>query len=172
MKADFHGAELYGSRVGKVVYIALKPIVEAMGLEWSAQYRRVRRDPHLKEAIAVMAIPSGGGIQETVGLDLEKIPGWLFRLSSLRIKNEIIRSRIEIFQRECYEVLAKRFLRKGLENDRFTHRLEMRSIHMVNAAIKIGGPRAGLQVWRVRGLPDVPAMDDLSRQGDLFDRIT
>lgn len=169
MKVQFHGAELYGARVGKIVYIALKPIVEAMGLEWSGQFRRVRRDPHLKEAIAIMAIPSRRGIQETIGLDLEQVPSWLFRLSSLRIKNDVIRAKIEVFQRECYEALAKHFLRSGREEDRYSHRYEMRSIHLVNAALRIGGPRAGLQVWRARGLPEVPALGDIDRQGDLFD---
>lgn len=170
MKVEFHGAELYGSRVGKVVYVALKPIVDAMGLDWTAQRRRVQRDPHLQQGMAVMAIPSGGGIQETVGLQLDLLPGWLFRISSLRIKNDAIRAKIELFQRECYAVLARHFLRSGQhDDDRYTHRQEMRSIHMVNAALRIGGPRAGLQVWRARGLPEVPALGDADRQGDLFD---
>lgn len=169
MKADFHGAELYGSRIGNIVYVALKPIVEAMGLDWTAQRRRVQRDPQLQKGMAIMAIPSGGGMQETVGLDLDLLPGWLFRISSLRIKNDAIRAKIEIFQRECYAVLAKHFLRNSRDDDRYTHRQEMRSIHMVNAALRIGGPRAGLQVWRARGLPEVPALGDADRQGDLFD---
>jgi hypothetical protein len=169
MKADFYGAELYGSRIGDVVYVALKPIVEAMGLTWQGQLERVKRDPILKEGISVTLIPSARGLQKTAGLRIDLIPGWLFRISSQRIRSDAIRKRVEIFQRECYAVLTKHFLRIGRDDDRYTHRQEMRSIHMVNAALRIGGPRAGLQVWRARGLPEVPALGDADRQGDLFD---
>ncbi len=169
MEAEFYGAKLYGSRVGNAVYVALKPIVEAMGVAWHGQLERVKRDPILSEGIRVTRIPSTKGLQEAVSLRLDLLPGWLFRLSSLRIKDQNIRSRIELFQRECYAVLAKHFLRKQAF-DFAVHREEMRSIHLVNAAYRIGGRRAALQIWRDRGLPDVPALDDLSRQGDLFDR--
>ena len=33
------------------IYVALRPIVEALGLDWSAQYRRVQRDPVLSESV-------------------------------------------------------------------------------------------------------------------------
>lgn len=170
MKADFHGAVLYGARIGDVVYVAMKPVVEAMGLAWHGQFERAKRDPILREGIRVTRIPSKrGGSQQGVVLRLDLVHGWLFTISSARIRDEVIQARVQLFQRECYAVLAKRFLRKGREDDRYTHRQEMRSIHLVNAAIKIGGPRAGLQVWRARGLPVVPALNDANRQGDLFD---
>ncbi|MEI6419547.1 MAG: phage antirepressor N-terminal domain-containing protein [Sphingomonadales bacterium] len=44
-----------------VVRVALRPIVEAMGLDWSAQTRRLRRDQVLSEGVAIMATPSGYG---------------------------------------------------------------------------------------------------------------
>src|SRR5699024_10856984 len=94
MTANFHGAVLYGVRIGDVVFVALKPIVEAMGLEWSAQYRRVQRDPVLKEGIAIMATPSVRGHQDGVGLRLDLVHGWLFTISALRIKSREIRDKV------------------------------------------------------------------------------
>ena len=53
------------------VYIPIRPICNQLGLDWSAQYRRVNRDPVLSDAVqgvAIMATPSadgrGGGLQE------------------------------------------------------------------------------------------------------------
>jgi hypothetical protein len=60
------------------VHVALKPIVEGMGLDWKSQYRRVSDDPILSKGMVTMTIPSGGGPQETVCLPLSMIPGWIF----------------------------------------------------------------------------------------------
>ena len=42
---NFRGDELYGFKQDDGTYLALKPMVEAMGLDWSAQLKRVKRDP-------------------------------------------------------------------------------------------------------------------------------
>jgi hypothetical protein len=169
MTANFHGTVLYGTHMGNAVFVALKPIVEAMGLEWSAQFRRVQRDPVLKEGIAIMAIPSGRGQQESVGLRLDLLHGWLFTISALRIKSAEIRARVILFQRECYEVLAEHFLGQKITN-RQSASYERRSIDMVREARILFGYRAGAQTWRERGLPIVPGMAETFRQLELFDR--
>ncbi len=72
---NFRGAELYGFQSGTLVFVALKPIVEAMGLNWSGQEQRVKRDPILSEGICVMHIPFGrGGGQNTICLRLDLGP--------------------------------------------------------------------------------------------------
>jgi hypothetical protein len=79
MSVNFHGTELYGFDLSGVIYIALKPIVLAMGLDWSAQYRRAQRDPIIKEGIAMMAIPFGrDGLQDQVCLRIDLVHGLAF----------------------------------------------------------------------------------------------
>ena len=56
---NFRGDTLYGFERDDGVFVALKPVVEAMGMDWSAQFRRVKRDPILSEGIAIMATPFG-----------------------------------------------------------------------------------------------------------------
>src|SRR3712207_7429453 len=54
------------------VFVALKPIVENMQLDWSGQLQRVKRTPLLAEGMVVMPTPFGrGGDQEAVCLKLE-----------------------------------------------------------------------------------------------------
>jgi hypothetical protein len=97
------------------IYIPLRPICDYLGLDWSAQYRRINRDPVLMEAlqgVAVMATPSpdgrGGGLQNTLCLPLKFLPGWLFGVSASRVKEDL-RQKIIRYQRECYDVLWEAF---------------------------------------------------------------
>ncbi|WP_341669039.1 phage antirepressor N-terminal domain-containing protein [Alcaligenes sp. SDU_A2] len=102
---DFHGNPLTvvtaadGQRL-----VAMRPICEAIGVQWEAQLKRIKRDPVLSEAMSIMDIPSLGGEQSTVCLPLEYLNGWLFGISTSRVKPEI-RQRLEDYQRECYQVL-------------------------------------------------------------------
>ena len=40
---EFHGATLYAIDINGVYHVALKPISDALGLDWSAQFRRIKR---------------------------------------------------------------------------------------------------------------------------------
>ncbi len=76
---NFRGDELFGFEADDGVFVALKPIVESMGLNWSGQEQRVKRDPILSEGICVMHIPFGrGGGQDTLCLKFDLVNGWLF----------------------------------------------------------------------------------------------
>jgi len=166
MTVNFHGSALYGQRVGNLVYVALKPIVEAMGLAWQGQLERVKRDPVLSEGISVMLIPSPrGGTQETVALNLDLLPGWLMTISSLRIKSQEVRARVIVFQRECYKVLAEHFLGKRSSPSAVQQSLGVRMAH---EARMLFGKKAGAEVWVAQGLPQTPSMTDPLEQHDLF----
>lgn len=105
---EFHGATLYAITIGGTHHVALKPISDALGLDWSAQFRRVRRHAVLAEAVAVMAIPSDGGVQDAIALPLDKLNGWLFGVNVSRVK-PALRERLIAYQRECFDVLARHF---------------------------------------------------------------
>lgn len=50
---NFRGDELYGFRQDDGVFLALKPVVEAMGLTWEPQRQRIQRDPILSEGTSM-----------------------------------------------------------------------------------------------------------------------
>lgn len=169
LKADFHGATLYGARIGEVVYVAPKPIVEAMGLVWQGQLERIKRDPILKEGISVTLIPSTrGGSQRAVVLRLDLVHGWLLTINSARIKSGEVRAKVQLFQRECYQVLWRHF--SGQPTAIPSPSQESRSIRLIHEARLTYGTRAAAQLWKLRGLPEVPAMEGALAQGDLFDK--
>lgn len=52
---DFYGDQITASLVERgeeqVVYVSLRPICEHLGLSWSAQLQRIRRDEVLNESL-------------------------------------------------------------------------------------------------------------------------
>lgn len=178
VSVNFRGDDLYGFENDDGVFVALKPIVESMGMDWSAQYRRVLRDQILKEGIAIMATPFGrGGDQEAVCLKLDLVNGWLFTIDTSRIKDDAVREKVIIYQRECYSVLAKHFAGKhaGLSQAKTGETVddpqenESVKLRMVNESRQVFGNQAAAQLWFRLGLPVVPAMLHDPRQLNLLD---
>jgi hypothetical protein len=169
LTVSFHGTELYGFDLSGVVYVALKPIVLGMGLDWSAQYRRVQRDPILQEGIAMMAIPFGrGGPQDQVCLRMDLIHGWLFTVDSTRVK-ATLRERVVLSQRECYRVLYQHFCGDNERLVQQQHESESLRIRMVAEARQTFSQHAAAELWHKLELPLVPAMAVPLAQGDLFE---
>jgi hypothetical protein len=89
----------------------MKPICENIGLDWSSQLQKIKRNHVLNKGMVMMTIPSNGGFQEMVMLPVNYLNGWLFGIDSNRVKPEI-RDRLIAYQTECFEVLANHFMPK------------------------------------------------------------
>ncbi|MBR0791863.1 hypothetical protein JQ631_22510 [Bradyrhizobium manausense] len=169
---QFHGTELVGFQSGETVLIALKPIVTAMGLNWSGQEQRVKRDPVLREGICMMHMPSNGGAQRTLAIRLELLNGWLFRIDSGRIRDARIRELVQLYQRECYSVLYSHFSGERDKIKRQENESDSLSLRLVTECRHIWGNRSAAELWEKRGLPKVASMDAAFRQYDLFETST
>lgn len=84
--------------------VAMKPIVEAIGLDWRSQLQRIKRQPVLSQAVVMITTPSAGGEQQTNCLPLGYLNGWLFGVDVSRVREEI-REKLIQYQRECYQAL-------------------------------------------------------------------
>jgi hypothetical protein len=169
LTVSFHGTELYGFDLSGVVYVALKPLVEGMGLDWSSQHKRLRREPVLSEGMVMMTIPFGrGGPQQSVCLRLDLVPGWLFKVDSTRVAKRL-RERVQLYQRECYGVLARNFLGESARLAQQANESESLRVRIVAEARQTFGERAAAQLWHKLELPLVPAMAMPLAQGDLFE---
>ena len=169
---NFRGDDLYGFKQDDGVFLALKPMVEAMGLDWSGQLQRVKRDPILAEGMVVMPIPFGRGAgQEAVCIKLDLVNGWLFTIDSARIRDDDVRQKVQTYQRECYQVLNDHFSgkRKPLEiegePDESASVNERRSL--VAEARQTFGTQAARELWFEQRLPIVPSMLNAG-QNDLY----
>lgn len=106
--ADVHGEER--------VYIPIRPICTYLGLSWSGQSERIKRDIVLSQetqGVRVTRTPGSdatraGGSQNMLCLPLDFINGWLFGINAARVKEEH-REKVVRYQRECYRILAEAF---------------------------------------------------------------
>jgi hypothetical protein len=168
MTVPFYGTEMYAFQLGSVIVVALKPIVQGMGLDWSGQLKRVKRDPILKEGMVMMSIPRGhGDPQEQVCLRLDLVHGWLFTIDTSRIKDDLL-ERVLIYKRECYDVLYRHFSGDRAKLVREANENISLKLQKVREARHIWGSRVAAQLWAEEGLPQVPAMRDAVWQYDLF----
>ena len=97
MAVNFRGTEILGVQLEDCIFVVLKPVVEAMGLVWNGQLERIKRDPVLREGMRIIRIPSIRGCdQDTAVLLLDRFHGWLFKVETSRVKDEL-RERIQLY---------------------------------------------------------------------------
>ncbi|MFZ6732436.1 phage antirepressor N-terminal domain-containing protein [Undibacterium sp. Ji42W] len=83
--------------------VAMKPIVENMGLDWGAQQIKLSEKFGSVSAI----IPSTGGDGKTynmICLPLRKLPAWLYSINPSKVKPEL-REKVIRYQEECDDAL-------------------------------------------------------------------
>lgn len=97
------------------IYVALRPIVEALGLNWSGQLQRVKRDAvlgkHLKTLSMVVTHTEGRDAQHgpVVCLPKQYVSGFLFGISAGRIKDPQLQAKVIQFQEEAHLFLDAAF---------------------------------------------------------------
>jgi len=97
------------------IYVAIKPISEELGIEWSRQFQKLKKD----ERYGHMYIPlklSEGGLHDMLCIPHKKVLTWLFSINPNKIKPEL-RSKLIAFQDETewaiYEYWTKGEVKKS-----------------------------------------------------------
>ena len=91
------------------IYVPLRPLCRNLGIQWSAQRKRLYRDPILAKGVVMMDTPSAGGDQQTLALRLELLPGWLFGIETSRMDDEARKEKVDRYREECFRVLWQEF---------------------------------------------------------------
>lgn len=183
----FHGVSLV-AQVGPTpedTVVAMKPVVEGMGLDWRSQHRKLTEHPVLSKGMVVMTIPSEGGPQEMTGLALTRLNFWLATIRTERVKDVAVRERIIQYQTECSDVLFRHFFGQAVGTpeprpivmdipDRSFPNWpleEMRTKCNVTGMYRqVYGPRAAQWINPQLGWPvPPPQVIEVGRQGSLFD---
>ncbi|MCW9733741.1 phage antirepressor N-terminal domain-containing protein [Avibacterium sp. 20-15] len=86
-------------------YVAMRPICENIGLAWSSQLQRIKRDDVLNSTVFIInTVGNDEKDREMVCLPIQYLNGWLFGIDTNRVKPEI-RERLITYKRECYQAL-------------------------------------------------------------------
>jgi len=108
-EVTFYGDVLLIALVGDVPYVAIRPIADFIGLDWSSQRQRILRDDILhEESKLVVMIGADGKQREMFSLPLELLPGWLFGVTPSKARLEY-REKLTQYRRDCFRVLWRAF---------------------------------------------------------------
>lgn len=104
MTVPFHGAELFLVEHEGQPYTPMKPIVEGMGLDWAAQFTKLKQ--RFKSTIVEIAMVANDGKERLMTcLPVRKLFGWLMTISPNKIPNLNTRDTVIMYQNECDDVL-------------------------------------------------------------------
>lgn len=102
---NFHGQAILSAQQDGIIYTAIKPICENIGLAWNAQLERIKRDEVLNSTIRIIRmVANDGKNREMLCLPIHYLNGWLFGVDTNRVKAEIKETLIT-YKRECYQAL-------------------------------------------------------------------
>ena len=118
---DFQGGKITAVMVQdsdgrENVYIPLRPLVEGMGLNWSGQRKKIKKNPVLGEVCMSVGfrhsdIPKGSKQPKTsnvLAIPISHLNGYLFGINPNKVKPDL-RPLIIEYQAKCYEVLFNAF---------------------------------------------------------------
>lgn len=122
----FHNHELITIQHDGKPYVAMKPIVEAIGLDWRSQLQRIKRHPILSASVVIITtqLENDSQRREISFLPLSMLNGWLFGVDANRVKPEI-RETLLTYQRECFDALNDYWNKGAAINPRKTLTPEM-----------------------------------------------
>ena len=94
------------------IFVPIKPICDALGIDSEAQRQRIERDEILgSTAFIIKAVAADEKEREMICLPVKFIHGWLFSIDISRVKEEA-KENVLKFKMECYDVLYEHFFGK------------------------------------------------------------
>ena len=92
-----------------VPHVPLRPICEALGLDWRSQQRKLN-SAKKRWGVVMMTTPSAGGVQQSLAIPLSRLYAWLHSITASKVKPQV-RPTLERYHEECDAVLAQHFQR-------------------------------------------------------------
>lgn len=115
IKVVFQGAVLEGIIRDGRNYVAMRPVVEGMGLDWASQTVKIHENPALQSTVVEIPTVAEDGKKRTMlCLPEEMLPFWMALVNAKKVKPEL-REKVIRFQVEAARVLHKAFSKGRVE---------------------------------------------------------
>jgi hypothetical protein len=113
---DFNGAEIMAIRCndGKV-RVGVRWICNGLAFDenqYRVQVRKIQDDITLQKGVTKMSLPTSGGNQEVLCLELSFLPLWLAKINANIIDDQEVQDRLVNYQLNAKDVLADAFIGK------------------------------------------------------------
>lgn len=133
----FNNQELLTLKVGEIIYTAIRPIVEGMGLDWTTQAKKIRNNAEKFNCRDMPTVAQDGKIREMLCMPIKKLNGWLFSINPEKVKPEI-KDDVIAYQEECFEALYNYWHKGEAINPRRLSTVKDRNglVKLVNWAVK------------------------------------
>lgn len=99
----FHGDTIFVVDHQGEPLAPVRPIVENIGLEWSAQRQKLTAN-RPRWGVSMIDTPSAGGLQKTLCIPVRKLAGFLATINPAKVRNDL-RAKIICYQNECDDAL-------------------------------------------------------------------
>lgn len=119
VSVEFHGFKIPTVTHEGKPHFAIKPICEAIGLDFSGQLRNIKKDPVLGPTMVnLTTVAEDGKRREMAFLPVRFFNGWIFKVDANRYVKRTIREALITYQREGYDVMCAYFNRGLAVNPR------------------------------------------------------
>ena len=104
INVPFHGDNLYLVNYEGQPFVAMRPFIEGMGLDWASQYTKIKQRFKTCVVNITMQLPCDNQRRSVVCLALKKLTGWLHTININKVKPEI-RDKVAAYQDRSDDVL-------------------------------------------------------------------
>ncbi|WP_080740676.1 phage antirepressor N-terminal domain-containing protein [Morganella morganii] len=104
INVPFHGDNLYLVSYEGQPFVAMRPFIENMGLDWASQYTKIKQRFKTCVVNITMQLPCDNQRRSVVCLALKKLTGWLHTININKVRPEI-RDKVAAYQDKSDDVL-------------------------------------------------------------------
>ncbi|MBI6135092.1 phage antirepressor N-terminal domain-containing protein [Serratia marcescens] len=101
---QFHGQPIITAMVAGVAYVAMRTVVENIGIDWTGQSVKLRTQREKFDCRDISMVAADGRIRKLLCIPLKKLNGWLFSINPSKVRADI-RDKLIAYQEECFTVL-------------------------------------------------------------------
>ncbi|EHJ2889529.1 phage antirepressor Ant [Salmonella enterica] len=113
----FNGQQIITAMAAGVAYVAMKPIVENLGMSWGTQQQKLMKCLDKFNCIHMNMVAADGKLRKLLCIPLKKLNGWLFSINPEKVRADI-RDKLIQYQEECFTVLHDYWTKGKAENPR------------------------------------------------------
>lgn len=113
----FNGQQIITAVAAGVTYVAMRQIVENIGIDWTGQFVKLRKMKDKFNCRDISMVAADGKLRKLLCLPLKKLNGWLFSINPEKVRADI-RDKLIQYQEECFTVLYDYWTKGKAENPR------------------------------------------------------
>ncbi|MBV2427747.1 phage antirepressor Ant [Escherichia coli] len=113
----FNGQQIITAMAAGVAYVAMKSIVENLGMSWGTQQQKLMKQLDKFNCIHMNMVAADGKLRKLLCLPLKKLNGWLFSINPEKVRADI-RDKLVQYQEECFTVLHDYWTKGHVVNPR------------------------------------------------------